>query len=131
MRIAFIAHDTKKTLMQNLCIAYKNILSQHELYATGTTGRSIEDASGLSVHKLIAGHLGGENQMFSMLETDEIDAMIFLRDPASGDLASANDIHSVMELCDERNIPLATNPASAELLIRAIGRGDLKWRENI
>ena len=94
MNIALIAHDAKKKLMQNFCIAYRGILSKNELYATGTTGRLIEEVTNLNIHKYLAGHLGGEQQI--------------------------GDMH---------NIPLATNLASAELLIKSLDRGDLEWRE--
>ena len=63
MNIALIAHDAKKILMQNFCIAYRGILSKHEIYATGTTGRLVEEVTNLSIHKYLAGHLGGENSL--------------------------------------------------------------------
>ncbi len=81
MNIALIAHDAKKKLMQNFCIAYRGILSKHNLYATGTTGRLIEEVTNLNVHKLLAGHLGGMQQIGASIEQDEIDLVIFLRDP--------------------------------------------------
>ena len=113
MNIALIAHDGKKKLMQNFCIAYRGILSKNELYATGTTGRLIEEVTNLNVHKYLAGHLGGEQQICAQIEHNQIDLVIFLRDPL-------NPMH---------NIPLATNLASAELLIKSLDRGDLEWRE--
>ena len=112
MNIALIAHDAKKKLMQNFCIAYRGILSKNDLYATGTTGRLIEEVTNLNVHKFLAGHLGGEQQI----------------DP----LTSKNhepDVNNVVRLCDMHNIPLATNLATAELLIKSLDRGDLEWRE--
>ena len=81
MRIALIAHDAKKKLMQNFCIAYRGILSRHQLFATGTTGRLIEEVTNLSVHKHLAGHLGGMQQIGAQIEQNEIDLLIFLRDP--------------------------------------------------
>ena len=81
MNIALIAHDAKKKLMQNFCIAYRGILSKNELYATGTTGRLIEEVTNLSVHKFLAGHLGGMQQIGSQIECNQIDLVIFLRDP--------------------------------------------------
>ena len=81
MNIALIAHDAKKKLMQNFCIAYRAILSKNELYATGTTGRLIEEVTNLNVHKYLAGHLGGEQQLGSEIEHNDIDMVIFLRDP--------------------------------------------------
>ena len=128
MNIALIAHDAKKKLMQNLCIAYRGILSKHELFATGTTGRLIEEVTNLTVKKYLAGHLGGEQQLGSQIETNDIDMVIFLRDPLTKK-AHEPDVALIAQLCDEHNIPLATNLATAELLIRALERGDLDWRE--
>lgn len=128
MNIGLIAHDAKKKLMQNFCIAYRGILNKHELYATGTTGSLIEEVTNLTVHKYIAGHLGGEQQLGSQIENNDIDMVIFLRDP----LHPKNhepDIKNIFTLCDTHNIPLATNLATAELLILALDRGDLDWRE--
>lgn len=81
MNIGLIAHNSKKKLMQNFCIAYRNILSKNTLYATGTTGRLIEEASNLTVHKFLAGHLGGEQQLGAMIEQNEMDLIIYLREP--------------------------------------------------
>ena len=81
MNIGLIAHDSKKKLMQNFCIAYRGILSKNELYATGTTGRLIEEVTNLNVHKYLAGHLGGSQQLGAQIEHNEIDLVIFLRDP--------------------------------------------------
>lgn len=128
MNIGLIAHDAKKKLMQNFCIAYRGILSKHELYATGTTGRLIEEVTNLNVHKYLAGHLGGEQQLGSEIEHNDIDMVIFLRDPQTPKLHEP-DINNIFMLCDMHNIPLATNLATAELLIKALERGDLDWRE--
>lgn len=128
MNIGLIAHDAKKKLMQNFCIAYRGILNKHELYATGTTGRLIEEVTNLSVHKYIAGHLGGEQQLGSQIENNDIDMVIFLRDPLHPKKHEP-DINKIFTLCDTHNIPLATNLATAELLILALDRGDLDWRE--
>lgn len=128
MKVAFIAHDTKKKLMQNLCIAYRSILVKHELYATGTTGRLIEEATGLNVHKLLAGHIGGEEQLGAMIEQNQLDLVIFFRDPL-GARKNEMDVNKAIRLCDIHNVPLATNIASAELLLKSLDRGDLEWRE--
>lgn len=128
MNIGLIAHDAKKKLMQNFCIAYRGILSHHALYATGTTGRLIEEVTNLTVHKYLAGNLGGEQQLGSQIEHNQIDMVIFLRDPQTRKM-SEPEINNVMQLCDIHNIPLATNLATAELLIKALERGDLDWRE--
>lgn len=127
MNIGLIAHNNKKTLMQNFCIAYKGILSNHELYATGTTGRMIEEVTNLPVHKFLAGHTGGEQQLGSMIEDNTLDMMIFLRDTQK--MPQDMDINNIFALCDLHNIPLATNLATAELMIKALERGDLDWRE--
>ncbi|MBP5183591.1 MAG: methylglyoxal synthase [Lachnospiraceae bacterium] len=128
MNIALAAYDAKKTLMQSFCIAYKGILSKHDLYATGTTGRLIEDATNLTVHKYLSGSLGGEKQLEIQLESNEIDMVIYLRDTQAPSL-HGTDVDSLLNLCDIHNIPFATNLATAELLIKALDRGDLDWRE--
>lgn len=128
MNIGMIAHDSKKKLMQNFCIAYRGILSKHNIYATGTTGRLIEEATNLSIHKYLAGHLGGEQQLGSQIEHNQIDLVIFLRDPLTPK-SHEPDVNNVVKLCDVHNIPLATNLASAELMVKALDRGDLDWRE--
>ena len=128
MNIAFLAHDNKKILMENLCIAYRYILSKHKLFATGTTGRLIEDNINLPVSKYLAGRLGGEEQLGVQIAHNDIDLVIFLVDPTStnpDEMASKN----IMRLCDIHNIPLASNLATAEALLLALDRGDLNWRE--
>ena len=128
MNIGLIAHESKRKLMQNFCIAYRGSLSKHKLYATGTTGRLIEEVTNLSVHKYLAGNLGGEQQIGAQIEHNEIDLMIFLRDPLAPDMHKP-DINYIVKLCDMHNIPLATNLATAELLIKSLDRGDMEWRE--
>ncbi len=128
MNIAFIAHDAKKKLMQNFCIAYRGILVKHDLFATGTTGRLIEEVTNLAIHKYLAGHLGGSQQIGAAIEANEIDLVIFLRDPLTQKVHEP-DVNNVMRLCDMHNIPIATNLATAELLIKSLDRGDLEWRE--
>lgn len=128
MNIGLIAHDAKKKLMQNFCIAYRGILSKNELYSTGSTGRLIEEVTNLNIHKYLPGHLGGAQQMMAQIEQNEMDLIIFLRDPQNPK-AQEPDVNNVVRLCDTYNIPLATNLATAELLIKALDRGDLEWRE--
>lgn len=128
MNIGLIAHESKKKLMQNFCIAYRGSLSKHQLFATGTTGRLIEEVTNLSVHKYLAGNLGGEQQIGAQIEHNEIDLMIFLRDPLASDMHKP-DVNYIVRLCDMHNIPLATNLATAELLIKSLDRGDMEWRE--
>ena len=128
MNIGLIAHDSKKKLMQNFCIAYRGILVKNDLFATGTTGRLIEEVANLQIHKYLAGHLGGSQQLGAQIEHNEIDLVIFLRDPLRPK-SHEPDVNNIVKLCDEHNIPLATNLATAELLIRSLDRGDLDWRE--
>lgn len=128
MNIGLIAHDSKKKLMQNFCIAYRGIMSKNELYATGTTGRLIEEVTNLNVHKFLAGHLGGQQQLSAHIEQNLIDLVIFLRDPLSPK-SHEPDVNNVVKICDMHNIPLATSVATAELLIKALDNGDLDWRE--
>ena len=128
MNIGLIAHDSKKKLMQNFCIAYRGILCKNELYATGTTGRLIEEVTNLNVHKYLAGHLGGVQQLGAQIEHNEIDLVIFRRDPLTPK-SHEPDVKTVVRICDTPNSPLATNLATAELLIKSLDRGDLEWRE--
>ena len=130
MNIALLAHDHKKKLMENLCVAYRHILLKHNLFATGTTGQLVEDAINMPVRKYLAGHLGGEQQLGAQIAHNDIDLVIFLRDPLS-QKPYEPDIHSVLRLCDVHNIPLASNLATAEALLQALDRGDLDWRKNI
>ena len=99
MNIGLIAHDSKKKLMQNFCIAYRGILNKHDLYATGTTGRLIEEVTNLTVKKYLAGHLGGEQQLGSQIETNELDMVIFLRDPLTR-RSHEPDVTNILHLCD-------------------------------
>ena len=129
MNIALIAHKKKKELMGAFCIAYKGILSKHVLFATAGTAAAIVEASGLDVIKVSQGIIGGQ-QLSLKAAYNEVDLVIFFRDPNS----RANyepDIGGILNLCDQNHIPFATNIATAELLIRALERGDLDWRNNI
>jgi methylglyoxal synthase len=127
LEIAIIADDTKKELITQFCIAYCGILSKHSICATSTTGSYISDATGLKIEKLLSGTLGGEQQMGSQIEHNEIDLVIFLRDPLTPK-SHEPDVNNVVMLCDTHNIPLATNVATAESLILSLDRGDLDWR---
>ena len=129
MNIGFIADDSKKKLMQNFCIAYRSILNKHCLYATGTTGRLIEEATTLSVNKFLEGQLGGEQQFASQIENNTMDLVFYFRDAGEVSASNAMKVQKVMHLCDIYSIPLATNLATAELLIRSLDNGDLEWRE--
>jgi len=127
MNIGLVSHDNKKKLMENLCIAYRYILCKHKLFATGTTGRLVEETANLSVHKYLAGRLGGEQQLGAEISNNDIDLVIFLRDPVSPKNYDP-DISPILRLCDVHNIPLASNLATAEILLLALDRGDLDWR---
>ncbi|MBE6004468.1 MAG: methylglyoxal synthase [Lachnospiraceae bacterium] len=127
MNVGLIAHDSKKKLMQNFCIAYRGILSKHELYATGTTGLLVEEVTNLRIHKFLPGETGGARQLASQIEQGNLDMVIFLRDPLHVK-SQEPEVNSVVQLCDTYNIPIATNLATAELLIKALERGDLEWR---
>ena len=110
--------------MQNFCIAYRQILSKHTLYATGTTGRLIEEVTNLHVHKYLAGPLGGIQQMGAQISGNELDMVIFLNEPSE----TGEAFHQIVNLCDTHNIPIATNLATAEMLILGMESGNLDWR---
>jgi len=128
MNIALIAHDKKKKLLVNFSLAYKYILERHTLYATGTTGKRIAEATGLNIIRFMSGPLGGDQQIGARIASNEMDLVIFLRDPLTP-LPHEPDIQALMRLCDVHSIPIATNLATAELIIRSLERGDMNWRE--
>lgn len=128
MNIALIAHDTKKELMVQFCIAYCGVLSKHNLCATGTTGKMVAEATGLNVQRYLNGSQGGDQQIAARISCNEIDLLLFFRDPISVNPHEPNDMN-LLRLCDVHNIPVATNIATAEALIHALERGDLDWRD--
>lgn len=128
MNIALIAHDKKKELMVEFCIAYKGILGKHTLFATGTTGGLVIDATGLKVHRFLSGPQGGDQQIGARIAYNEIDLVLFFRDPLTAQ-PHEPDVAALLRLCDVHNIPLATNVATAEVLIHGVERGDLGWRD--
>lgn len=128
MNIALIAHDTKKELMVQFCIAYCGVLSKHNLCATGTTGKMVAEATGLNVQRYLSGSQGGDQQIAARISCNEIDLLLFFRDPISVKPHEPNDMN-LLRLCDVHNIPVATNIATAEALIHALERGDLDWRD--
>ncbi|MBP0962732.1 MAG: methylglyoxal synthase [Oscillospiraceae bacterium] len=128
MNIALIAHDSKKELMTQFCIAYCGVLSRHNLCATSTTGKLVADATGLDIFKFMSGAQGGEQQVASRIACNEIDLLLFFRDPISVKPGEPDEA-GLLRLCDVRNIPFATNIATAEALIHALERGDLDWRD--
>ena len=127
MNIAIIAHDKKKELMVQFCIAYSGILAKHNLLATGITGKMVAEATNLNVHRLYSGSQGGDQQIAARLQYNEIDMLLFFRDPITARSNEPND-KNLLRLCDENNIPVATNIATAEVLVRGLERGDLDWR---
>ena len=128
MEIALIAEDTKKELMTQFCIAYCGILSKHNLCATSTTGKYIEEATGLHVEKLLSGEHGGEQQIASRVSYNEIDILLYFRSTISTP-AFDEEEYMLLRMCDIHNVPVATNIATAEVLICALDHGDLDWRE--
>ncbi|RGG16140.1 methylglyoxal synthase [Ruminococcus sp. AF26-25AA] len=128
MNIALIAHDTKKELMVQFCIAYCGVLSKHNLCATCTTGKMVAEATGLNVQRYLSGSQGGDQQIAARISCNEIDLLLFFRDPISVKPHEPNDMN-LLRLCDVHNIPVATNIATAEALIHALERGDLDWRD--
>lgn len=128
MNIALIAHDKKKELMVQFCIAYCGILSRHNLCATGTTGKQVSEATGLRIQKYLSGAQGGDEQISARISCNEIDLLLFFRDPITPQPHEPNEAN-LLRLCDVHNIPVATNIATAEALIHSLERGDLDWRE--
>jgi methylglyoxal synthase len=129
LNIGLIAHDRKKEEMVNFVLAYEHVFSDgHHLFGTGTTGLRIMENTGLTVHRFMSGPLGGDQQIGAMVAKNEMDLIIFLRDPLMAQ-PHEPDIIALLRLCDVQGIPVATNIATAEILIRALDRGDFGWRE--
>ena len=127
MDIAIIADDSKKELMAQFCIAYCGILSRHHILATQTTGKYIVDATGLDIDFLMSGSTGGAQQLASCVSLNEVDLLFYFRD------TEPEHVHEVdlelLRLCDIQNVPVATNIATAEVLVMALDSGALDWRE--
>ncbi|HEY4567289.1 methylglyoxal synthase [Planococcaceae bacterium Storch 2/2-2] len=130
MKIALIAHDHKKDEMVNFTIAYEAIFKKHDLYATGTTGKRIMDETTLDVTRLQSGPLGGDQQIGAMVANNELDLILFFRDPLTAQ-PHEPDVNALLRLCDVYGIPLATNIATAELLLQSIEKGLFSWRESV
>ena len=128
MNIALIAHDEMKDTMIGFCIAYERILKNYGLYGTGTTGKRIMDETSLDVNRLASGPLGGDQQIGALIVSQDIDLVIFLRDPLTSQ-AHEPDIQALIRLCDVSCVPVATNLASAEIFIKALDRGEFSFRE--
>ena len=126
MNIALIAHDAKKELMVQFCIAYCGILSKHTICATNTTGRLVAEASGLPVQLFLSHEHGGSQQIGARIAYNEFDLVLFFNDPSNE--AMAGDVAYISRLCDQNNIPFASNIATAEVLVLGLARGDLDWR---
>ena len=127
MNVVLIAQDNRKELMSEFCIAYRNILRGCNLFATATTGSYVSDVMDLVVQKFSPGSLGGEQQVRSRIDLNEIDLLIYFRDPLNK--KPDYDEFQLFRRCDVNNIPFATNLATAEILIKGLERGDLDWRE--
>ncbi len=128
MDIALIADDTKKELMTQFCIAYCGILSKHNICATSTTGKYVAEATGLEIEKLLAGAHGGAQQITSRISYNEIDVLLYFRSTVPNAAFDENE-YNLLRMCDVHNVPIATNIATAEVLICALEHGDLDWRE--
>jgi methylglyoxal synthase len=128
MNIALIAHDAKKELMVQFCIAYCGVLSRHTLCATGATGKLVSEATGLEIQRFLGGPQGGDQQIAARIACNEVDLLLFFRDPLNPKPQEPNDMN-LLRLCDVHNIPVATNIATAEVLIHGLERGDLDWRD--
>ena len=130
MTIALIAHDAKKELMVQFCIAYCGILSRYNLVATGGTGKVVSEATGLQIATFLSGSQGGSQQIASRIGCDEIDLLLLFRNPLDPKPHEPNEA-TLLRLCDVHNVPVATNIATAEALIHSLARGDLDWRDII
>lgn len=127
MKIALIAHDRKKDDLIQFVTAYQPILAQHTLYATGTTGQRVIDGTGLPVIRFQSGPLGGDQQIGAMIAQNEMDMVIFFRDPLTAQ-PHEPDVTALIRLCDVYGIPLATNMGTAEVLLKGLEHGFVDWR---
>ena len=127
MNIALMAHDNKKELMVQFCTAYCGILAKHTLCATARTGQQIADATGLTIHRFLSFSHGGGQQIAARIAYNEIDMVLFFNDPR--DEKSCESVSYISRLCDQNNIPFASNVATAEMLVLGLSRGDLDWRD--
>lgn len=128
MNIALIAHDKKKDDLVRFAIAYEKILAEHKLFATGTTGLRIMEATNLQVERFQSGPFGGDQEIGAMIAKNKMDIVIFFRDPLTAQ-PHEPDVSALIRLCDVYAIPLATNMGTAEILIKGLERGDLSWRD--
>ena len=131
MNIACLAHDKKKELMVQFCTAYKSVLMKHNLFATATTGRLIADNTGLPMTLLLSHKQGGHQQINARIAYNELDLILLFTDPNTTELWDDSQLVETIRHCDKHNVPIATNLASAEMLIMGLQRGDLDWREMV
>ena len=129
MNITLMAHDKKKELMVQFCTAYKSVLSKHNLSATATTGRLVAEATGLPVTLYLSHNQGGHQQVDARIAYNEIDLVLLFTDPNNSDPWEDQQVVQTLHLCDAHNVPMATNLATAEMLILGLQRGDLDWRD--
>ncbi|PKR85888.1 methylglyoxal synthase [Heyndrickxia camelliae] len=127
MEIALIAHDKKKEDMVRFVLAYQHIFQKHHLYATGTTGKRIMEATGMKVHRFQSGPYGGDQEIGALIAKNLLDLVIFFRDPLTAQ-PHEPDVSALMRLCDVYSVPLATNMGTAEVLVRGLEKGDINWR---
>ncbi len=127
MKIALIAHDKKKNEIIDIAKNYKEVLGKYDLYATGTTGTLIMGETGLKIHRMKSGPLGGDQQIGAMLANGELDLIIFLRDPLTAQ-PHEPDVSALLRLCDVQKIPLATNASSAVIMLETLkDKGEFKF----
>lgn len=127
MNIALIAHDNRKELMVQFCTAYCGILAQHTLCATANTGKQVQEATGLPVHRFLAFENGGGQQIAARIAYNEIDMVLCFDDP--NQKTTDEDVTYISHLCDQNNIPFASNLATAEMLVLGLNQGYLDWRD--
>lgn len=125
MRVALIAHDKKKPEIIDLAKKYKDILQKHTLYATGTTGTLIMGETGLQINRMKSGPMGGDQQIGSMVADNQLDLVIFLRDPLTAQ-PHEPDVSALLRLCDVFSIPLSTNKTSAEIMLKALDSNQIQ-----
>ncbi len=116
--IALIAHDRKKQEMLDFVRTHEALLARYQLFATATTGRLIAENTGLQIKCLLSGPLGGDQQIGALIATQDIDMVIFLRDPLTAQ-PHEPDITALLRVCDVHDVPLATNRKTAHLLVAA------------
>lgn len=127
VKISLIAHDKKKDDLIQFVTAYRAILAEHSLYATGTTGQRVIDETGLSVTRFRSGPVGGDQQIGAMIANNDMDMVIFFRDPLTAQ-PHEPDVTALIRLCDVYQVPLATNMGTAEVLLKGLQEGFIDWR---